>query len=324
MNASLNSYLCSLLRLVERSDEVETYLSSECELPSLSSLVQQTILAAKSSPCFCRRAVQPPFWQPNPSSWILPKVDELYSINLLKKCILTKFRVFCTANTDPTHLRQLCEEVAQAAELFNKQTATLSAQLDPGTHDRWVLSQESTQLTFANFVEMIISHRSGCVASKLFCSCSKTEDVLSVVGCETQFIETFVSAFTVNSSLLCEDQAVQDFYCLNLISTETLDGVSSGSCSGSSNIRMDNEMVKKIGCLVASELWKEVALCLKHKLQSSEWRGRDSIAAATTILSRGPGRFMAYACQVVLIIMYRSCSSCQVSAVCGYDISYGG
>lgn len=286
MNALLNSYLCSLLRLVERPNKAETYLPSECELSSLLGLVQQTILASKSSPYFCRGAGQLQFWQPTPSSWVLPKADELYTLNLLKKCILTKFQVFCTAKTDPTDLRQVCEEVAQAAELFNRQTATLSAQLGPGTRDGWAISWESTQLSFADFVEMIISRRSVWVANMLFCSCSKTENVLSVVGHETQFIETLVSAFTVHSSLLCEDQAAQDFRCPNLTSTE----VSSGS-SGTSNscTTMDSGMIKKIKCLVTSELWKEVALCLRHKLQSSGRRERDTIAAATAILFRKPG-----------------------------------
>ena len=318
--SSVTSYLCSLLSLLERPDENETYSSNVHGLSSLPNLVQKAVPASKSNQHshFNSGARQLQPWRPNSPSWILQNTHELYKVELLKKCILTKFQVFCVTKVEPTDLCQVCREISQATDLFNRHIA---AQAHHSSSDRW-MTQESTQLTFADLIETLVSCRSECIASKLLCS-SNADDALSVARREALFIRSLVSTFNAHSSLLSECMAgevTQDDTCSanssHLTSEQPPHRFSSSSSSSMSQIYLDKGMLKRIELLVASELWKGVALCLRHKLQSKGYWEKDFVIAAAQILLGEQGTCTYFICVSMshhfdcMLYMYRSCCSC--------------
>ena len=288
MSAPCASYLCSLLSLIEQPERNETHSSNS----GLLSLVKRTV-TSKSSQHARRGAGLPLVWGHGSCSWALRDAEMLYTHNLLKKCILTKFQVFCITTIEPA---DLCGEIAQAANVFNTQAAAVLAQNHHSTPDRWTTSRQHNQLSFADFVEILVSCRSELIVDKILRGCSKPDDVLSVAKHEALIIESLVSTFNTHSTLLHESVENE----VHVLTQETrsvsfscskFQPLERSSSSVSSDTPSKQGVLREIELLVASELWKQVALCLRHRVGSMD-RFKDFALSAALILSEEQGMYV--------------------------------
>ena len=258
MNVSgVTAYIRALSGLKERLEHGEIYSSVVQDLPSLSKLIKDTCQrqhwlsnrgAGLTFPLHRRPA--------GSSSWALSNVDTLYAINLLRKCILTKFQVLCVANTGPSTVCSTCQEIAQSVEVFNTQVVSILAQTRHNTSIKY------TQLSFADFIDVLVTHRSECIANAILSSSCKVENVLNTARNEALCIESLVATFNAHSSLLYEDESTH-------LVLEQLPSRSS-PCRGldTPSGKFEEGMFLKLSELVVSyELWREVALCLRYRIR---------------------------------------------------------
>lgn len=267
-SSAISSYTCVLLRLLEQPEQGDTYFSG---LPSLSNLVKDTISACQQAQSY-HKSTGLLWYHPNSSSWTIPSIDKLYTIKLLKKCILTKFEVLCattTKDTAPSHLCQMCSEIAEAAADFNTRAVSLLVQTEHNISYKWMNSLKQTKLLFGDFVDVLVSCRSERIAKRLLYSCTEVDDILRMVQDEARFIKSVVSTFNAHSCLLNEQVE---------IGPETL--CSKPSSNDSSHCGEDS--LKRIELIVTSELWKKVAVVVKYTTHSKCRQQLKSLTEAAT------------------------------------------
>ena len=275
MNASV--YLRALTSLLERLDRSElTYSACVHELSSLLTLVQDTLSTG--------RCLQPLWRSSEPRSWCLPNADKIYTIKLLKKCILTKFQILCVTKIAHTEsdLHPALREFAEASELFNtKAVNILPPEMYMTYHspsNRCIMSPNLTQVLFEDFVETFVSCRSEWI-SDLILESSEVREILDTVRQETLFIKSLVSTFNAHSSLLhrlCVHH--EDTYS----TTPSQDTHRASPSRSTTNNFLDETMLKRIEILISSELWKEIALQLQYRISSSGQQHIMDIAKSAT------------------------------------------
>ena len=271
MSEIVLSHLCSLLSRLERPEQDASYSLRISGLSSLSELVHTAISACKSSR-HLNGADQLQVWRPNASPWIMHNADDLYKLNILKRCISIQFQLLCISQKELTsdeEVREACEEIAAAAELFNSQTPALLTQDCSTVSVGWMSSHESSRLSLADFVEVYVSCRSRFTADKLLCIDYDADKVLGIARHEALFIKSFISTFDAHSSLLCEhpaDRVAQD------------DSQTAGCSAG------HQEILTRTERLVASEFWKEVAVCLREGEQLRACGDRDFAATIQNLI----------------------------------------
>ena len=234
-------------------------------------------------------AVKPlQMWQPArcTTSWLLPDADKLYAINLLRKCITTKFQVLCRTAGVPSS--SSCRELAEAAEIFNSQTTEphpVEARLAAARR-----LQSSTlkqhQLSLGDFVEILVSCRSEFTAEHLLCRCTEPESIVSLARLETQFVRLQISAFNTYSSLLesfstdeeplkpyphsAKQLAVEPLFpagpTANTLSITANSSFPSATTAEIGKRGISEDVLGRIVQVVVSELWKKVAVCLKQRV----------------------------------------------------------
>ena len=271
MNASV--YLRALTSLLERLGRSElTYSACVHELSSLLTLVQDTLSTGR---CLLQpgAGLQLLWRSSEPRSWCLPNADKIYTIKLLKKCILTKFQILCVtkiAHTDrESDLHPALREFAEASELLNTKAVNILPPETYMTHhspsNRCIMSPNLTQILFEDFVETFVSCRSEWV-SDLILESSEAREILDTVRQEALFIKSLVSTFNAHSSLLhrlCVHH--EDTYS----TTPSQDTHRVSPSRSTTNHFLDETMLKRIEILISSELWKEIALQLQYRISYS-------------------------------------------------------
>lgn len=262
MSVSALSYLRSLASVPERLDRSDvTHSASVQEQSPLLTLVRDTL---STGPCSHspRGAGLPRLWRsPNLRSWSLPYPDKVYAIRLVKKRILTKFQVFCSAKTIAlTDLHQRFREFAEASELFNCKVVSVFYHTH---HSPSKKPPNKTQISFEDFVEVFVSSHSECVSESILES-SEVKDISETARQEALFIKSLVSTFNAHSSLLhrlcvCHEDS----------HTTTNPDTHRGSPYHSTTDDVSEKAaLKRIEVLIASELWKEIALHLRYAINS--------------------------------------------------------
>ena len=293
MTTLISAYLRSLLRLLERPPGDEAPLESTKELSSLVELIRNAGITISK---VRKEELRLQIWRPvdHATGWFMPNPDSVYAINLLKKCITTKFKVLCRTMAPSV---SLCSEVAAAAETFN------SAPL----HSR---------LSFSDFVEVLVSCRSEFTADRLLRHCSQPEDIVGLARRETQFVHSIVSAFNTHSSLLDEfSTAVEPLQdtpshllpkhlsvkplfpspANNTSTTSNTFSSRSFTVSARERRRKEETLKRLVELLVVSELWKKVAVCLWHSRGGQTLRGLARKYAQLLARERGiPTLFSSY------------------------------
>ena len=291
MTAQISAYLRSLLQLLELPEGDEMPSGSRCGPNSLVELVQNAVSAGvfrQQRTNDGTEAVKPlQMWQPArcTTSWLLPDADKLYVINLLRKCITTKFKVLCKRAGVPSN--STCRELAESAEIFNSQTTeprAVDARLAAARRlQSSALKQH--QLSFGDFVETLVSCRSEFTAEHLLRHCTEPESIVSLARLETRFVRSLISAFNTYSSLLesfstdAEPPKLKPYPhsakrlavkpagpTANTLSITANSIFPSAATAQIGKRSISEDVLDRIVQVVVSELWKKVAVCLKQSV----------------------------------------------------------
>ena len=330
MTAQVSVYLCSLVHLLDCPEGDEIPPGTSYGPCSLVELIQTAVSAGVFRKRRSSDGVKFRNWLlGDPSTgWLLPDADKLYAINLLRKCITTKFHIFCKTTVPST---DLCREFSEAAKIFNSQAAQIES--------RGASTRRHLQLSFGDFVQIFVSRRSEFTAEQLLSRCSEPGSVVSLARVETQFVHSLISAFNTHSSLLEEfsvDEepprvkphlhtkhlSVEPLFPHGVSTVTTLPSTANTSPSTTTRRRScDESVLKRIEQIVVSEIWKKVAVCLKCAVVRGKTLG-DLATKAAEFLAREKGISWAFLPCVPLTYRFVFCrpqSCCKVSAVCGKD-----
>ena len=264
MTATISTYLRSLVGLLERSDVAETPSSRRCAIVELVQNAVATGVFTKGG--LQGRVTRDQLLLPPDRAvcWFSRDPDTLYTVSLLRKCITTEFKLLCKSLAVP------CAEwhgIAQAAEIFNSNTATLDTcthRIPRPTHSP---SSDCTRLSFGDFVDVFVSLRSEFVTEHLLNHCHQLDHVISLARNETLFVCRIVSSFNTHSSLLDEFSANEgDTLTHSAPNHPTVDPLHSNTSRPRICEEGELERVQKV---VVSELWKSVAVCVRYRMAGS-------------------------------------------------------
>lgn len=275
MTDRIFSHICTLLRHLERPEQRPSYSSSVLGLSLLSELAH----AAASVSNVGRRL---DLGHCAASPCMMQNAEELYKMNLLKKCILTQFQLLCVSTeleNGTDYVFESCREIVEAAGLYNGQTAALFTETNSAQCRGWL---KTNQLSFADFVDTYVSSRSVYLAEKLLDSNCSTDQVLGVARVEATFIQSLV-AVCAQHSLLGELPETSETPHKSSDTAGLIVQPQPSSCPSPLQ-----QVWTKVVLLVVSKLWKEVSLCLKDEVQRRGYGGKDFAAIADSLPSE-PG-----------------------------------